>query len=179
MKNANDDTIRTIGTHKTFLETVAFIRKHAGDSCQRRYHDAIQNLIKERAIPTAPGPATAGSRRVGHMSLSRVVVAIQAEIGSRIVDETRKMTPLNLALMAIIKGLPVAAQSTGSAPHIMHEVSLALTRLSIDSSATVKKVAQSLNEVMVDNAGIEERADAPARGRHAAEVCACSVSACG
>jgi hypothetical protein len=141
-----------LGTHKRKRWR---LRKHAGDSCQQRYHAAIQNLIKERAIPTAPGP-TAGSRRVGLMSLNRVVVAIKAEMGSRLVEEAIKITPLNLALQAIIKGLPVAAQSTGSAPHIMHEVFLVLTRLSIDSSATVDKVTQSLNAIMVGNAGMQD-----------------------
>ena len=156
MKNANDDTIRTIGTHQSFLATVAFLRKHAGDSCSQRNQAAIQNLIVERPIPTAPGPATAGSRRVGKMSLNRLVVAIKAEMGARLVEETAKLTPLNLALQAIIKGLPVAAQSTGAAPHVMHDVFIALTRLSIDSSATVDKVTQSLNAIMLANAGMQD-----------------------
>ena len=156
MKNANDDTIRTVGTHQTFLAMVAFLRKHAGDSCSQRNQAAIQNLIVERPIPTAPGPATAGSRRVGKMSLSRLVVAIKAEMGARLVEETAKVTPLNLALQAIIKGLPVAAQSTGAAPHIVHNVFVTLTRLSIDSSATVDKVTQSLNAIMLANAGMQD-----------------------
>ena len=156
VKHASDALLQRVGTHSSYLETIASLRTEAGDSSQRRFYEAVHALIEKRPLPTGLGPATAGVQRTGMVSLRRLVSLIISDTTCRLIEDTQHLRPIHLALRSVREGLPTAAQPSGSAPQVLHQLHLVLSRASMKRTITIDELQASLNELIADHAGVAD-----------------------